>query len=133
MQTMDAPTSQGTEQAPRFREWALLELMGHRREAGLVTEASFPAGWIRLDIPQSIDPAEGWAATRFYNPAAGYGVTPCTEALAREYATAHPPVPVSVWDLPAELRERLRPQPAVLNGGGEEEEEELAEDDAEPF
>jgi hypothetical protein len=92
-----------------FRSWALVEMKGHRREAGLVTEAAFPAGWIRLDVPRGTDPADGWAATRLIEPAAGYCMTPCTEALAREFASAHQPQPVTEWDLPSQRQALTEP------------------------
>ena len=35
-----------------FEEWAVLELMGHRRLAGKVTEATIGGGaFLRIDIP----------------------------------------------------------------------------------
>ncbi|MEM8558795.1 MAG: hypothetical protein AAGG50_13330 [Bacteroidota bacterium] len=33
-----------------FEQWALVELMGHQRLAGFVSEADFPAGFVRIDV-----------------------------------------------------------------------------------
>jgi hypothetical protein len=81
----------------KFDEWAIVELMGHRKLAGRVTEAAWPPGWIRLDIPSD----DGTYATQFYSPGAGYCMTPVTEELARAVAKRARPAPVTRWELPA--------------------------------
>ena len=84
---------------PPFREWSILELFGHRRLAGLVTEQQIAdAGFLRLDVPGEGDAA---AATQFYPPSAVYCLTPVTEELARQVAAGNRPAPVTRWELPA--------------------------------
>jgi hypothetical protein len=81
----------------KFKEWAVLELFGHRKLAGLVSEAEIAGGaFLRLDIPGE----DGDVATQFYNPSAVYAMTPVTEELARQVAKAHRPAPVTRWELP---------------------------------
>ena len=81
-----------------FGEWAIVELFGHRRAAGYVTQAQFPAGWVRLEIPE----VNGHAAvTQLYNPSALYGLHPVGEAIARQAAESFRPQPVQRWELPA--------------------------------
>lgn len=82
-----------------FEEWAILELMGHRRLAGLVREQTIgSASFIRIDVfPGEVDEA---VATQFYNPAAIYCMTPTTEVMARKTALRDQPHPVSRWELP---------------------------------
>lgn len=76
-----------------FNEWAVLELMGHRKLAGKVTEATIGgAGMIRLDIPDG--------PTQFYSPASVYCLTPVAEETARAFAKTHTPEPVTRWELP---------------------------------
>lgn len=83
-----------------FAEWAVLELMGHRKLAGYVTEATIAgAGMIRLQVPGE-KPGE-WLATQFYSPSAVYCTTPTTEELAREVATQYRPAPVTRLEAPA--------------------------------
>jgi len=86
-----------------FEEWAILELMGHRRLAGLVREVSIGgASFIRIDVPgegPDVQGRESWTATQFYNPAAVYCMTPVSEELAREIARRDQPQPVSRWEL----------------------------------
>lgn len=81
-----------------FKDWVVLELMGHRRLAGLLSEQEIAGhGFLRLDIPGSdgVEPT-----TQFYSPTAVYAVTPTTEALARQVAAMSRPEPVSRWELP---------------------------------
>jgi hypothetical protein len=78
--------------------WAVLELMGHRRLAGYVSEQEIAgANFIRLDVPDSDTPA----ATQFYSPAAVYCITPTTEEIATGLARSRRPEPVQRWELPA--------------------------------
>lgn len=80
-----------------FREWAVLELMGHRRLAGLVTEEErFSTKLIRIDIPQG----DGFT-TQWYSASALYCMTPTTEEIARNVARSNQPAPVHRWELPA--------------------------------
>ncbi len=81
-----------------FNEWAILELMGHRRLAGLVKEQTIgSASFIRIDV---FIEGEKAIATQFYNPSAVYCMTPVSEQLAREIAKNDQPAPVSYWELP---------------------------------
>ncbi|HEU0113098.1 MAG TPA: hypothetical protein VFQ80_00385 [Thermomicrobiales bacterium] len=83
-----------------FEGWAILELMGHRRLGGRVSEATIAgAAFLRIDIPRPDDP-ERVVATQFYNPAALYSLTPTTAEIACAIA-AQAPQPVSRWDLRA--------------------------------
>lgn len=79
-----------------FEGWAILELMGHRKLAGRVSEANIGGGaFIRIDVPG--DGAD--VATQFYAPGAVYCITPCTEDLARRTAAGCRPAPVTEYEL----------------------------------
>lgn len=92
-----------------YEGWAIVELMGHRRLGGYVTEAEIAgAAMLRLDIPENeiVDvpdvllgtpPADVYA-TQFYSGAALYCLTPVTETMAR--AIRSRPRPVEQWELP---------------------------------
>lgn len=59
---------------------ALVELFGHQRIAGKVSEQVIAGvGFIRVDVPETIRKP---AYTRFFNPSAVYGITPVTEDVA---------------------------------------------------
>lgn len=88
-----------TETETTFEGWAVLELMGHRRLAGYVSEANVAgAAMLRLDVPGKDDDV---AATQFYSASALYCLTPTTEDLARAFAQQAQPEPVRRWELPA--------------------------------
>ena len=92
-----------TEKETTFEGWAILELMGHRRLAGYVTETEIAgAGVLRLDVPDGSEGEEGGVfATQFYAPSALYCLTPTTEEIARAVASRTRPAPVQRWELPA--------------------------------
>jgi hypothetical protein len=69
-------------------EWAIVEIMGHLRRAGRISEVTkFGALLLRVDIPV-IGDADGetsWA-TEFFGGASIYRLRPCTEEIARAAA-----------------------------------------------
>ena len=94
----------------KFQGWAILELMGHRRLAGWVTETELAGqGVLRLDVPRTTaedavegappDGEEPWLGTQYYSPAALYCMTPCDEASARAVARYAQPTPIHRYEL----------------------------------
>jgi hypothetical protein len=80
-----------------FEQWAILELMGHVRLAGKVTEEEhFGAKLGRIDIPN----ADGFT-TQYFTGGSIYRLTPTTEEIARGVALRNQPEPVHRWELPA--------------------------------
>jgi hypothetical protein len=97
-----------------YEGWTILELMGHRRLGGHVSEATIAgASLLRLDVYLPGD--EKPMATQFYSASAIYCITPTTEELARAVAKSNVPAPVQRWELPA--------LPAKKETGGDEGEE----------
>lgn len=79
-----------------FEGWAIVELMGHRRLAGYVSEQEVASSaMLRLDIPS--EPP----VTQFYSASALYCMTPTTEEIARGFASRVRPAPVQRYELPA--------------------------------
>jgi hypothetical protein len=79
-----------------FSQWAIVELMGHRRLAGHVTEQEIAgAPFLRLDIH---DPG-GEVVTQFYSPGSVYCLTPTTEEIARKMGERSRPQPVTRYEL----------------------------------
>jgi hypothetical protein len=88
-----------TDTAQPFAEWAIVEMMGHRRLAGLVQEVQLAgAGFLRLDIPAAGDDP---GRTQYLSPGSVYALHPVDEATARQAAAAWRPAPVQRWELPA--------------------------------
>jgi len=85
--------------ASEFEGWAIVELMGHRRLGGFVTEVEVAGtAMLRVDVPAQL----GVEATQFYSAAALYCLTPTTEAMARAAAASARVEPVHRWELPRE-------------------------------
>ena len=79
-----------------FEHYALVELFGHQRIAGKVTEAEIGGGkFIRVDVP-AIGDAQ--PLTRFYSPGAIYGITPVTEETALALAAQFRVEPITPWE-----------------------------------
>jgi hypothetical protein len=87
--------------------WAIVELFGHQRIAGHVTEASIGGcQFVRVDIPAS---GEKPAFTRLLGHGAIYAVNIVSEAVARAAASSLRVEPVSVYDLGPLLQQRIPP------------------------
>lgn len=89
-----------------YEGWAIIELFGHKRAAGKVSEVEqYGTTQLRLDIPN-----EDGLITRFFGGAAIYSVTPTTEDVARRAAAVlrDQSAPIQPW----EIRDRLPQLPA---------------------
>jgi hypothetical protein len=85
-----------TAERPAFEGWAIVELMGHRRLAGHVSEQDIAGtAFLRLDVPARA----GDGITQFYSAAAVYCITPTTEDIARKIGERSAPAPVSRFEL----------------------------------
>ncbi len=87
----------------KFGEWCVVELFGHRRYAGWVTEHQIGgASFIRIDVPAADGEPD---VSQFYSPSAIYCLTPVTEAMARAVAAGSRPRPIYQYELTAPQRE----------------------------
>jgi hypothetical protein len=80
-------------QAKPVEKWAIVEIMGHRRLAGRISEASFAgAQFVRVEAPTFSDgftsPQQEVMVEQLYAPGSIFAITPCDEATARRYAKA---------------------------------------------
>lgn len=95
--------------------WALVELFGHNKIAGKVTEAEMGGGaLIRVDVPSI---KERQPVTKYYNVKAIYGITPVDEATARRMAESIDAAPVSSYSIDREIERRKQ-----LGSGGSDDE-----------
>jgi len=77
-----------------FEGWAILEIMGHRKLAGYVSEATVAGvAMLRIDVPQGDK-----TVTQFYAAQSIYALTPTTEETVRAFTGNHV-APISNWDL----------------------------------
>lgn len=87
-----------TTEKQTFDEWALVELFGHQKIVGRVTEASMAGGaFLRVDVP-AFNGAS--AFTRYFGPSAIYSINPVTEEVARGLMMTYRNEPVSRYELP---------------------------------
>jgi hypothetical protein len=125
------------ETTERFECFAILELMGHRRLAGKVTEAAIGGGsFIRIDMPMK----DGSNSTQFYSPGSIYCITPTTEEIARTMSMAYQPEPVNPWEFkqlqaantghsPDGMDEQFCPSDVTARPDGEEGSQENEDED----
>jgi hypothetical protein len=81
----------------KFEHWALVELMGHQRVAGRVTEESVAGkSFLRVDVP---DAKGETVCTRYYSPEAVYCISPTDRQIAIGLAAKTAVRPVTIYDL----------------------------------
>lgn len=108
------------ETAQTFESWAVVELFGHQRIAGRVTEQQVAGtNFLRVDVPElpareargfmSAQPALP-AYTRLFGAGAIYAINPVSEAVALHAALEFRARPVITFDLDA-------PGAPLLTGG----------------
>jgi hypothetical protein len=84
--------------------WALVELFGHQKIAGRVTEQSIAgAAMLRVDVPET---PRQTAYTRYFGHGAIYSINPTTEEIARSMAGQCSSEPVQRYQLPAPEKEQ---------------------------
>lgn len=82
-----------------FEQWCIVEIFGHERIAGKVTEQRIGgSSFVRVDVPD-INGQQGF--TRLYGEKAIYSITPVSEDIARRAAAKMQVQPVSVYQLAA--------------------------------
>lgn len=93
--------------------WAIVDLFGHTRVAGRISDHVIGGEtFIRIDIPAIGDQAE---FTELYGKGAIYSIKFVAEELARGVAQHLKRQPISMYDLPEEMRQRLRALPAPVH------------------
>lgn len=89
-----------------FQSWAYVELMGHNKIAGFVTELKLGNNsMIRVDVPQCDDLP---AFTKIYNVSAIYGITPIDEEGARDFVKNMRVKPFDVWEMQKIFDEKIK-------------------------
>jgi hypothetical protein len=113
---MNAPNEKP---ATQVGMWAIVELFGHQRIAGFMTEHVIAGqGFVRIDVPEvsklpgrtSYPIEEGGsiaAHSKLFGPGAIYAINPVDEGIARVAAGTIRHVPVQTYG----LREALRNMP----------------------
>lgn len=99
-------------QSNKFDSWAIVDIMGHQRLAGRVTEETIGGvSLLRCDIPE-VNGIPAW--TTYLTAGSLYQMTPVTEEIARTIAEKLCKQPISLYDLPEEWRDKIRRAPVGL-------------------
>lgn len=106
----------------KFQSWAVVEVMGHSRYAGYVTEQAIGgASLIRVDVP-AVKGAP--AFTKLLGASSIFAITPCTEEVAKRAAEMFCNRPLTYLALPEPPGERF----TATDFEDEEDEEDEQED-----
>lgn len=95
MATNDAAPSQADE---KFDQWAIVDVMGHQRYIGRVTEQVIAGcGFIRVDVPNE----DGSIAfTKLVGTASIYAISPVQQEVALQMNRGRRPTPIEAYALP---------------------------------
>lgn len=86
------------EQENKFEAWCVIELFGHQKIAGFVTNENIGSdSFVRVDVPATEDEQ---AFTRYFGGKAIYAVNPVTEEVARAAAANLRAKPIQYYDIP---------------------------------
>lgn len=81
----------------KFEVFAIVELFGHQKLAGKVSEHNVgSATFIRIDVPETKGQPK---FTRLVNPSAIYAINPTTEEVANSKAEQLQAAPIDAWDI----------------------------------
>jgi len=80
--------------ADKFEQWAILEIMGHDRYAGLVTEQAIGGcAFVRVDVPEVDDLP---AFTKLFGQGSIFSITPVAREVAIEAVKRFRSRPITV-------------------------------------
>ncbi len=131
------------EHAEKYETWCILEMLGHKRMAGYLTEQSIAgSSLLRVDVPATdADARYGYAspATEPYTKLVGvgsvYAITPCTENVARraarEIERGNDPIPVTLPKMLPASTEATAEHVHVNAWDGDEEDDSVYADESE--
>ncbi|WP_407427655.1 hypothetical protein [Arcticibacter sp.] len=85
--------------------WAIVELFGHTKIAGKVTEQNIAGtNMLRVDVPVTKENPE---FTRFFGSAAIYAINPVTEEVAAAYAERLAVRPIQVFEIDRMVEKKM--------------------------
>tara|TARA_R110002072_G_scaffold238769_2_gene396367 strand:+ start:288963 stop:289310 length:348 start_codon:yes stop_codon:yes gene_type:complete len=90
-----------------FETWAIVDVMGHQRFAGYLTERTIGGkAFLQIDVPEVF--GKQAAFSRILGPDSIYAIQPVTEEVARDIARELKKSPLTEWDFTPELRETIK-------------------------
>jgi hypothetical protein len=101
---LDLLINHKNEKMEKLELFAVVELFGHNKMAGRVSEQSIGvATFIRIDVPETDSQPK---FTRLLNPSAIYAINPVTEEVANYMAHQIAVKPIESWDI-REMQKKL--------------------------
>ncbi len=98
-----------SEQTQTAEQWGIVDLFGHTRLAGKISEYPFGGdSFVRLDIPEAGDQP---AHTRLFGKGAIYSISFTSKEIAVAAANHQQARPVTQYDFDEQTRSRLRALP----------------------
>lgn len=89
------------ESQQKFEQWAIVDVMGHQRYVGRVTEQVIAGqGFVRVDIPKTSE-VEAW--TKLIGTASIYAITPVDKDIALQMAERAKEKPIEAYQLTAKM------------------------------
>lgn len=89
----------------KFEEWAIIDLFGHQKIAGRISEQQVGgSSFVRVDVP-AIDKQKPF--TKLFGPGAIYSITITDEETATAAANYYKPIPMDQWTVKDMLNGRL--------------------------
>lgn len=86
----------------KFETWAIVEVMGHNKFAGYVSEQTIAGkSFVRVDVPES---GAVPAFSKMFGPDSIYCITPVSELVAKSLADGLRSKPLQEFDLPSDIR-----------------------------
>ena len=84
-----------------FDQWAVVDVMGHQRYVGRVTEQVIAGtGFVRVDVPAT-DKIQAW--TKLIGTGSIYAITPVSEEIARAMVVNRQVEPIQAFELTPRL------------------------------
>lgn len=92
--------------AESFECFAIVEIMGHQKYAGRVSEQTIGGqAFVRVDIPD-VEGQKGF--TKLFGGSSIFCITPTTEEIAKSVAKRYTQIPVQPYDLPDDWQQKIR-------------------------
>lgn len=90
-----------TESDNSFDQFAIVDVMGHQRYVGHVTEQVIAGqGFVRVDVPAT-EKTQAW--TKLIGTASIYAITPVSEEIAKAMASRLQSKPIEAYELTPRL------------------------------
>lgn len=98
-----------------FSEWAIVELFGHKRMAGRISDQEIGGcSFVRIDVPETVK-SPAW--TKLLGQGSIYGITITDEQTARICADNFTPDPMDRWTIEGMISKLPAPHKGNISAG----------------